>query len=78
MTEPVRYSENPVELPIDSWLYVTHEIPECGVCIALAHEVKKALEQGRHRSAFDASREIRNHPAHTNRPEPAAHTKAAS
>ncbi|WP_406507079.1 hypothetical protein [Streptomyces sp. NBC_00212] len=67
-----------MELPIDSWLYVTDEVAGCGVCTALAREVNGALKEGRHRSAFDASQEIRNHPAHGNPLASTAHMKAAT
>ncbi|MFD7162082.1 hypothetical protein [Streptomyces violascens] len=34
----------------------------CGVCTALAEELKQAREAKEHSKAYDAAAEIRNHP----------------
>ncbi len=51
--------EEPVDLPIDPWLYGFNAAPGCGVCEAL---VKQFHNAETHEDKFDAAQEIRNHP----------------
>ncbi|KUL51736.1 hypothetical protein ADL22_05845 [Streptomyces sp. NRRL F-4489] len=63
MTDPTRYSQRPIELPLDSWLYEARPAPGCRVCTALSAERDTALKAKDWRKAFEASREIRSHPS---------------
>ncbi|MFE9612858.1 hypothetical protein [Streptomyces sp. NPDC006012] len=62
MSEPTRYQQKSVELPIDPWLLEGTPVNGCGVCIALARQRKEALERGEGAKAFEAAAEIRQHP----------------
>ncbi|MGW1867372.1 hypothetical protein ACWCPS_17615 [Streptomyces mauvecolor] len=53
---------------IDDYLYSCEPVPNCGVCTALASELKQAREAPGHGKAYDAAAEIRNHP-HPHRPQ---------
>ncbi|PJN39036.1 hypothetical protein CG747_20875 [Streptomyces sp. CB02959] len=63
MTAPTQYSQEPVELPIDGWLYGVRLAPECGVCAALKAELDEALSDRNLKKAYEVSREIRSHPS---------------
>lgn len=61
MREPrTSYSQPPVELDIDTWLYECHPKAGCGVCAALFEQRAEADKKGDTRKKFDLSREIRN------------------
>lgn len=62
MTEPTRYQQEPVELPIDPWLLEGTPVNGCDVCMALARQRKVALDRGDRSKAFEAAAEIRKHP----------------
>ncbi|MFJ8311899.1 MULTISPECIES: hypothetical protein [unclassified Streptomyces] len=62
MSDPVRYSQAPVELPLDDgWLYGYVKPQGCGVCEALDQQVRAAIQRGQHRAAYEAAEEIRAH-----------------
>lgn len=61
MTEPVRYSQEPVELPLDPWILTGKPKPDCEVCESQATQRNQALKQNDWRSACAADRRIRNH-----------------
>lgn len=44
VTDPTRYSQAPIELPIDGWLYGVRPAPKCHVCTALNVELDRALK----------------------------------
>lgn len=52
----------PVELPLDGWLYGYTVSPECGVCKALDRQFAEAEKHKDHRAMYQAAAEIRNHP----------------
>lgn len=59
MTEPVRYSVAPVELPLEPWLLEGEPTDGCDVCMALARDRLNALRVGDQRAAYAASAELR-------------------
>ncbi|WP_078630404.1 hypothetical protein [Streptomyces roseochromogenus] len=65
MTEPKRYPGQPVELPLDPWLYDCLPVRGCKVCEALARERNAALISGDTWTAYRVASEIRDHRDHT-------------
>uniref|UniRef100_A0AAU2UZ99 Uncharacterized protein n=1 Tax=Streptomyces sp. NBC_00003 TaxID=2903608 RepID=A0AAU2UZ99_9ACTN len=69
MTEPISYSQIPVELPLDPWLYAYDKPIDCDVCAALDKQCQEAIRQNQHRVAYGAAEEIRRgHPEHDQQP----------
>ncbi|MER7984219.1 hypothetical protein ABTY53_01230 [Streptomyces noursei] len=61
MTTPSRYSAEPVELALDSWLLEGTPAPGCPTCATLATKRDQAAEAGAWKAACNAARGIRNH-----------------
>ncbi len=61
MTNPIRYSQPPVELPLDDWLLEGEPVPGCNVCDALGRRRSAALKRNDKAEACSAAREIRDH-----------------
>ncbi len=62
MTDPVSYSQKPVELPLDGWLLEGTPASDCKVCAALDVQRGQARKRNDWAAACSAAREIRNHP----------------
>ncbi|MHC0430675.1 hypothetical protein ACX6XY_10850 [Streptomyces sp. O3] len=60
-TEPRRYPGQPVELPLDPWLYDGQAVPGCDVCEALDRQRTEALTSRDTWAAYRAASEIRDH-----------------
>ncbi|WP_229909273.1 hypothetical protein [Streptomyces flavofungini] len=65
MTEPTRYPGQPIELPLDPWLYDCLPMHGCEVCEALARQRNAALKSGDTWTAYRAASEIRDHRNHS-------------
>ncbi|MFE3770994.1 hypothetical protein [Streptomyces sp. NPDC059122] len=61
MTTPSRYSANPVELTLDSWLLEGTPAPDCASCATLTARRDQAVKDGDWKTACNAARGIRNH-----------------
>ncbi len=61
MSNPIRYSQPPVELHLDAWLLDGVPAPSCKVCAALDFQRSQARKRNDWASACAAAREIRNH-----------------
>ncbi|PJN37200.1 hypothetical protein CG747_29680 [Streptomyces sp. CB02959] len=61
MTSPIRYSQQPVELPLDGWLLEGNPAPGCAVCDALGLQREQARKRSDWATSYAAAREIRNH-----------------
>ncbi|MFE5740666.1 hypothetical protein [Streptomyces celluloflavus] len=61
MSDPTRYSEPPVELPLDGRLLEGIPAQGCGACNTLDLHRGQARERGDWAAACAAAREIRNH-----------------
>lgn len=61
MTSPIRYSQPPIELPVDHWLLDGKPVPGCKVCGALDLQRSQARERSDWAVACAAAREIRSH-----------------
>lgn len=64
MTDPIPYPQPPVELPgaVEAYVYDCAPDRTCGVCVALAGELRAARAASKWSAAYDAAAEIRNHP----------------
>lgn len=64
MTNPQTYPQPAVELAgfVDDYLYGCAPVADCGVCAALVRELTEARDAKEHSKAYDAAKEIRNHP----------------
>jgi hypothetical protein len=62
MTEPLKYSQAPVELPLDDWLYEARPKPGCQTCTDAVKALKAAKRAGNAWDRFEAARQIRSHP----------------
>lgn len=62
MTEPIRYTQAPVELPLDSWLYSARPVVGCKVCEEAETALVDAKQSGNAWARFEAARTIRRHP----------------
>ncbi|MFD9863387.1 hypothetical protein [Streptomyces alboflavus] len=65
MTEPTRHSGQPIELPLDPWLYDCLPMHGCEVCRVLARQRNTALANGDTWAAYRAASEIREHRNHS-------------
>ncbi|THA98838.1 hypothetical protein E6R61_05695 [Streptomyces sp. LRa12] len=65
MTEPSRYPESPVVLPLDEWLYEAHPVAGCSTCSAAATALETAKKSGDANARFEAARIVRQHPHET-------------
>ncbi|MEU5306262.1 hypothetical protein ACH4YO_19060 [Streptomyces noursei] len=61
MSNPNRYSENPVELPLDGWLVEGHPVRGCKPCAASHNKRDQALKRNDWRAAGAAAADIRSH-----------------
>ncbi|MFF2808649.1 hypothetical protein ACFVT2_16030 [Streptomyces sp. NPDC058000] len=61
MTTPSRYSAEPVELTLDSWLLEGTPAPGCAPCATRAAKRDQAAKAGDWTTACNAARGIRNH-----------------
>lgn len=61
MSDPVRYSQKPVELPLDPWLLEGVPALGCKQCAASDQERSQALKQNDWRAACAAARDVRRH-----------------
>ncbi|PBC84627.1 hypothetical protein SAMN05428940_4648 [Streptomyces sp. 2133.1] len=61
MTSPIRYSQPPIELPLDGWLLEGEPATGCKVCGALDLQRSQAEKRNDWVAACAAAREIRNH-----------------
>ncbi|MEU9102401.1 hypothetical protein [Streptomyces sp. NPDC048361] len=64
MTTPFKYPQPPVELAgaVEAYLYDCTPVEGCGVCTALARELREARVAKKWSVAYDAAAEVRNHP----------------
>ncbi|MFJ3564023.1 hypothetical protein ACWIGE_07850 [Streptomyces diastaticus] len=62
MTEPSRYPESPVVLPLDDWLYEARPVAGCSTCAKAAAALKAAKKRGDANARFEAARIVRQHP----------------
>lgn len=53
------YPGEPVDLPLDGWLYEARPRPGCPRCQAAAEALKKAKKAGDSSARFEAARTIR-------------------
>lgn len=61
MSTPIRYSQNPVELPLDAWLVEGTPAFGCKKCATSDERRSRALKRKDWRVACEAARGIRNH-----------------
>lgn len=61
MTTPIRYSQDPIELPLEPWLLEGSPVPGCEECATRAEKRDRARNAGDWKTACAAARGIRNH-----------------
>ncbi|MFM9368754.1 hypothetical protein [Streptomyces sp. Da 82-17] len=61
MADTQRYLTEPVELPIEPWLYGYQLRQGCEVCVALDKQFKESEKRGDQRAMCAAAAEIRSH-----------------
>ncbi|GAU65103.1 hypothetical protein SSP35_01_04400 [Streptomyces sp. NBRC 110611] len=61
MTSPIRYSQDPVQLPLDQWLVEGHPVPGCKKCAVSDERRSEAVSRKDWRAACAAARDIRSH-----------------
>jgi hypothetical protein len=62
VTESIRYSQPPVELPLDAWMYDGTPVKGCATCAEAASALEEAKESHNASKRFEAGRIIRAHP----------------
>ncbi|MET8012281.1 hypothetical protein ABZU86_23870 [Streptomyces sp. NPDC005271] len=61
MTDPRRYPDEPLILPLDGWLYEAHPVKGCPVCAQAETALNAAKRAGNASARFEAARTIRAH-----------------